>query len=39
MKSIRNYQAQQALKARGEEIKDLSELGNFELLQIFNQGK
>tara|TARA_R100001126_G_scaffold100118_1_gene77175 strand:+ start:1926 stop:4598 length:2673 start_codon:yes stop_codon:yes gene_type:complete len=39
MKSIRNYQAQQALKAKGEEIKDLSEMSNFELLQIFNQGQ
>lgn len=38
MRSIRNYQAQQALKAKGEEIKDLSEMSNFELLQIFNQG-
>ena len=39
MKILREYQAEQALKAKGEEIKDLSEMSNFELLQIFNQGK
>tara|TARA_R100000322_G_scaffold116060_1_gene74551 strand:- start:3541 stop:6234 length:2694 start_codon:yes stop_codon:yes gene_type:complete len=39
MKILRQYQAQQALKARGEEVKDLSEMSNYDLFQLFKQGK